>query len=47
MSRRRPLQTADSTPAALMRVIDQCAPTLLIDEADTIFANGGSTSVYK
>src|SRR5712671_2739477 len=42
---RRPLQTANSTPAALTRVIDHYAPTLLIDEADTIFANGGSAEL--
>jgi hypothetical protein len=38
---RRPLHTANITIAALTRVIDQYAPTLLLDEADTIFVNGG------
>src|SRR2546428_5714504 len=31
----RPLHTANITPAALYRTIDQYQPTLLIDEADT------------
>jgi putative DNA primase/helicase len=38
---RRPLHTANITIGALTRVIDQYAPTLLMDEADTIFVNGG------
>jgi putative DNA primase/helicase len=38
---RRPLHTANITLAALTRVIDQYAPTLLLDEADTIFVHGG------
>ena len=38
---RRPLHTANITLAALTRVIDQYAPTLLLDEADTIFIHGG------
>ncbi|HEY4803273.1 MAG TPA: DUF3631 domain-containing protein [Paraburkholderia sp.] len=33
---RRPLQTASVTPAALFRAIDECCPTILIDEADNI-----------
>src|SRR2546425_8842168 len=38
----RPLHTANITPAALYRTIDQYQPTLLIDEADTIFVRGGN-----
>jgi hypothetical protein len=42
---RRPLHTANITIGALTRVIDQYAPTLLIDEADTIFVNGGKAEL--
>jgi putative DNA primase/helicase len=38
---RRPLHAANVTVAALMRAIDQFGPTLLMDEADTIFVRGG------
>jgi hypothetical protein len=37
---RRPLYTANVTVASLTRAIDHYGPTLLIDEADTIFSNG-------
>jgi putative DNA primase/helicase len=33
---RRPLSTSGISPAALLRVIDQHAPTMLIDEIDTL-----------
>jgi len=42
---RRPMHAANVTAAALMRAIDHYAPTLLIDEADTIFTNGGSAEL--
>jgi hypothetical protein len=42
---RRPLHTANVTAAALTRAIDHYGPTLLIDEADTIFINGGSAEL--
>jgi hypothetical protein len=42
---RRPLHTANITIAALTRVIDQYVPTLLLDEADTIFVNGGKSEL--
>jgi len=42
---RRPLHTANVTPGALIRAIDHYAPTLLMDEADTIFVNGGSADL--
>jgi hypothetical protein len=42
---RRPLHTANVTVAAMTRAIDQYGPTLLIDEADTIFLNGGSAEL--
>lgn len=35
----RPLPTSNITPAALFRIVEACAPTLLIDEADTFFRN--------
>ena len=35
----QPLPTTHLTPAVLFRIIDQSAPTLLLDEADQIFAN--------
>ena len=35
----QPLPTTNLTPAVLFRIIDQSAPTLLLDEADQIFAN--------
>jgi hypothetical protein len=41
----RPLHTAQITPAALFRTIDRHHPTLLIDEADTIFVNGRNTEL--
>jgi hypothetical protein len=41
----RPLHTANVTTAALTRAIHQYRPTLLIDEADTIFTNGGSAEL--
>jgi hypothetical protein len=41
----RPLHTASITPAALYRTIDPYQPTLLIDEADTIFVNGSNTEL--
>jgi len=41
----RPLHTANITPAALYRTIDQYQPTLLIDEADTIFVRGGNAEL--
>jgi putative DNA primase/helicase len=41
----RPLHTANITPAALYRTIDCHQPTLLIDEADTIFVNGGNAEL--
>ena len=34
----QPLPTTHLTPAALFRIIDQSAPTLLLDEADQLFA---------
>jgi putative DNA primase/helicase len=45
MSRTPPLHTANITIGALTRVIDLYAPTLLIDEADTIFVNGGKAEL--
>jgi hypothetical protein len=42
---RRPLHTSNLTVGALTRVLDQYAPTLLIDEADTIFVNGGRSEL--
>src|SRR5262249_20037568 len=39
---RRPLHSVNVTAAALTRAIDQYEPTLLLDEADVIFTNGGS-----
>src|SRR3954463_508234 len=42
---RRPLHTANITIAALTRVIDLYAPTLLMDEADTTFTNGGKAEL--
>jgi Protein of unknown function (DUF3631) len=41
----RPLHTASVTPAALYRTIDGHQPTLLIDEADTIFVRGGNAEL--
>ena len=41
----RPVQTANITVAALYRTIDHYRPTLLIDEADTIFVNGSNTEL--
>jgi Protein of unknown function (DUF3631)/Protein of unknown function (DUF3489) len=41
----RPLHTAHITPAALYRTIDAYRPTLLIDEADTIFVRGGNAEL--
>jgi putative DNA primase/helicase len=35
------------TVAALCRAIDKYAPTLLIDEADTIFVNGGGNAELR
>ena len=42
---RRPLHMANVTAAALTRAIDHYGPTLLIDEADTIFIHGGSAEL--
>jgi putative DNA primase/helicase len=42
---RRPLHTANVTTAELIRAIDAYGPTLLIDEADTIFGNGASAEL--
>jgi hypothetical protein len=42
---RRPLQTANVTTAGLIRVIDAYGPTLLIDEADTVFGHGGTAEL--
>jgi len=39
------MHAANVTAGALMRAIDHYAPTLLIDEADTIFTNGGSAEL--
>jgi hypothetical protein len=41
----RPLHTANITVAALYRTIDRYQPTLLIDEADTIFVNGSNAEL--
>jgi len=41
----RPLHTANITPAALYRTIDQYQPTLPIDEAETIFVRGGNAEL--
>jgi hypothetical protein len=41
----RPLHVSNVTVAALIRSIDQYAPTLLIDEADTIFTNGSNAEL--
>src|SRR5437016_12218953 len=41
----RPLHTSNITVAALYRTIDHYRPTLLIDEADTIFVNGSNTEL--
>jgi len=41
----RPLHTANITVAALYRTIDRYRPTLLIDEADTIFVNGSNAEL--
>jgi putative DNA primase/helicase len=41
----RPLQTASITVAALYRTIDRYRPTLLMDEADTIFVNGSNAEL--
>jgi hypothetical protein len=43
----RPLHTAQITPAALYRTIDRHHPTLLIDEADTIFVNGPQHGIAR
>jgi len=42
---RRPLHTSNVTVAALTRAIDHYGPTLLIDEADTIFTNGSNAEL--
>ena len=39
----RPLLAASVTPSAIFRVIAAHAPTLLVDEADTLFGNGDET----
>jgi Protein of unknown function (DUF3631) len=36
----RPLSAANVSPSAIFRVIEGCRPTLLIDEADTLFGEG-------
>ena len=41
----RPVHTANITVAALYRTIDHYRPTLLIDEADTIFVNGSNAEL--
>jgi putative DNA primase/helicase len=41
----RPVHTANITVAALYRTIDHYRPTLLIDEADTIFVNGSNAQL--
>jgi putative DNA primase/helicase len=41
----RPVQTANITVAALYRTIDNYRPTLLLDEADTIFVNGSNSEL--
>jgi putative DNA primase/helicase len=41
----RPLHTANITVAALYRTIDRYQPTLLIDEADTMFVNGSNAEL--
>ena len=43
----RPLHTANVTVAALCRAIDKYGPTLLIDEADTVFVNGGGNAELR
>src|SRR5215831_13683426 len=42
---RRPLYTSNVTVASLTRAIDHYGPTLLIDEADTIFSKGSHTEL--
>jgi hypothetical protein len=39
---RRPMSTANTTPAAVYRVVDRMSPTLLIDEADTFLTNNAA-----
>ena len=41
----RPLHTSNITVAALYRTIDRYRPTLLSDEADTIFVNGSNAEL--
>ena len=41
----QPLPTTHLTPAVLFRIIDQSAPTLLLDEADQLFANKDITDL--
>ena len=41
----RPLSAANVSPAAIFRVIAACAPTMLIDEADTLFGEYGDENL--